>query len=44
MPCSSSRASSSLIWMIRPLKGVLVALQYANKAEQGRFEPTRPEP
>ena len=27
------------IWMIRPMKGVLVALQYANKAEQGRFEP-----
>ena len=27
------------VWMIRPLKGVLVALQYANKAEQGRFEP-----
>ena len=26
------------IWMIRPMKGVLVALQYANKAEQGRFE------
>ena len=24
--------------MIRPLKGVLTALQYANEAEQGRFE------
>ena len=24
--------------MIRPLKGLLTALQYANKAEQGRFE------
>ena len=24
--------------MLRPLKGVLVALQYANKAEQGRLE------
>jgi uncharacterized protein (DUF983 family) len=24
--------------MLRPLKGVLVALQYRNKAEQGRFE------
>ena len=27
------------IWMIRPMKGVLVALQYSNEAEQGRFEP-----
>ena len=27
------------IWMIRPMKGVLIALQYANKAEQGRVEP-----
>lgn len=24
--------------MLRPLKGVLVALQYANKAEQGRLQ------
>jgi uncharacterized protein (DUF983 family) len=24
--------------MLRPLKGVLVAMQYANKAEQGRLE------
>ena len=24
--------------MLRPLKGVLVALQYANRAEQGRLE------
>lgn len=24
--------------MLRPLKGLLVALQYANKAEQGRLE------
>ncbi len=24
--------------LIRPLKGLLTALQYANKAEQGRFE------
>lgn len=24
--------------MLRPLKGVLVALQYANKAEQGRLD------
>lgn len=24
--------------MLRPLKGVLIALQYRNKAEQGRFE------
>jgi uncharacterized protein (DUF983 family) len=24
--------------LIRPLKGLLVALQYGNKAEQGRFE------
>ena len=23
--------------MVRPLKGMLIALQYANKAEQGRF-------
>ena len=27
------------IWLIRPIKGVLVALQYSNKAEQGRLEP-----
>ena len=27
-----------IIGMIRPIKGVLVALQYVNKAEQGRFE------
>ena len=26
------------VGMLRPLKGVLVALQYSNKAEQGRFE------
>ena len=26
------------IGMLRPLKGVLVALQYRNKAEQGRLE------
>ena len=25
--------------MLRPLKGVLIALQYRNKAEQGRFLP-----
>jgi len=31
--------SVATIGLIRPLKGVLVALQYANKAEQGRFEP-----
>ncbi|MGV7030137.1 DUF983 domain-containing protein [Methylobacterium symbioticum] len=24
--------------LVRPLKGMLIALQYANKAEQGRFE------
>ncbi|TXN84591.1 DUF983 domain-containing protein [Methylobacterium sp. WL8] len=24
--------------LVRPLKGMLLALQYANKAEQGRFE------
>ena len=24
--------------LLRPLKGVLIALQYRNKAEQGRFE------
>ena len=35
---------AATILMIRPLKGVLVALQYANSAEQGRFEPTRPDP
>ena len=28
-----------IIGMIRPLKGLLTALQYSNKAEQGRFEP-----
>ena len=27
------------VWLIRPLKGALIALQYANKAEQGRVEP-----
>ncbi len=26
------------IWLIRPLKGVLVALQFSTKAEQGRVE------
>ena len=25
--------------LVRPLKGVLLALQYSNKAEQGRFKP-----
>ena len=24
--------------LVRPLKGMMIALQYANKAEQGRFE------
>ena len=27
------------ILLIRPLKGILVALQYVNKAGQGHFEP-----
>jgi uncharacterized protein (DUF983 family) len=27
-----------IIGLIRPIKGLLVALQFANKAEQGRFE------
>lgn len=27
-----------IIGMIRPIKGLLTALQYSNKAEQGRFE------
>lgn len=27
------------IALIRPLKGILTALQFVNKAEQGRFEP-----
>ena len=27
-----------IIGLIRPLKGLLTALQYVNKAEQGRFE------
>ena len=26
------------VWLIRPLKGALIALQFANKAEQGRIE------
>ncbi len=26
-----------IVGLIRPIKGLLVALQYANKAEQGRF-------
>ena len=34
---------AATILMIRPLKGILVALQYANSAEQGHFEPTRPD-
>jgi uncharacterized protein (DUF983 family) len=25
--------------LVRPLKGMLVALQYSNKAEEGRFRP-----
>lgn len=25
--------------LVRPLKGMLLALQYSNKAEQGRFQP-----
>jgi uncharacterized protein (DUF983 family) len=28
-----------LVALIRPLKGLLTSLQYANQAEQGRFEP-----
>ena len=28
-----------IIGLIRPLKGLLTALQFSNKAEQGRFEP-----
>lgn len=27
------------VGLLRPLKGVLIALQYRNKAEQGRLEP-----
>lgn len=30
-------ATLSLI-LLRPLKGVMIALQYANRAEEGRFE------
>ncbi|SDM70171.1 Uncharacterized conserved protein, DUF983 family [Methylobacterium phyllostachyos] len=26
------------LMLVRPLKGLLIALQYSNKAEQGRFE------
>ncbi|WP_279605900.1 DUF983 domain-containing protein [Methylobacterium sp. J-048] len=26
------------LMLVRPLKGMLIALQYSNKAEQGRFE------
>ena len=25
--------------LVRPLKGLLIALQYSNRAEEGRFEP-----
>lgn len=25
--------------LVRPLKGLLIALQFSNRAEQGRFEP-----
>ena len=28
-----------IVGLIRPVKGLLAALQYTNKAEQGRFEP-----
>ena len=28
-----------IIGLIRPIKGLLTALQHSNKAEQGRFEP-----
>ncbi len=28
-----------IVGLIRPLKGLLTALQFINKAEQGRFEP-----
>ncbi len=28
-----------IVGMIRPIKGLLTALQFTNKAEQGRFEP-----
>lgn len=28
-----------VVGLIRPLKGILAALQYTNKAAQGRFEP-----
>jgi uncharacterized protein (DUF983 family) len=28
-----------IVGLIRPIKGLLTALQYANKAAQGRFEP-----
>lgn len=31
--------SLAIVGMIRPIKGLLTALQYTNKAEQGRFEP-----
>ena len=36
-PASLSIGLSLLL--VRPLKGMLIALQYSNKAEQGRFEP-----
>ncbi len=29
----------AIVALIRPLKGLLTALQFANKAEQGRLEP-----
>ena len=31
--------SACTVALIRPIKGILVSLQYTNKAEQGRFEP-----
>lgn len=31
--------SACTVVLIRPIKGVLVSLQYANRAEQGHFEP-----
>ena len=35
---AGSLSISLSLALVRPLKGLLIALQYSNKAEQGRFE------
>ena len=35
---SATLAMASILALLRPLKATLIALQYANKAEEGRLE------